>query len=211
MDSLRCCQSATVANDCIRVHITGFGPFGGVRENPSSIICDRLAGLEIPNVEVVSSRTLEVSAGAVDAFLNEDCDIQEGDMVIHIGVAQGSSKILLEGRAVNEAYFDIPDARGEKRNGHIVEDEPRCVYTTLPIPQLVCVIRDHDIPVELSTDAGRYVCNYLYFQSLRHSATKKILFVHVPDFTVLGEEVQVCALKLILEELSRLYVHISTA
>jgi pyroglutamyl-peptidase len=43
-----------------------------------------------------------------------------------------------------------------------------------------------------SDDAGRFVCNYVYYHSLRFAEQHgiKSLFVHVPLFLTIDEEVQ---------------------
>ena len=43
-----------------------------------------------------------------------------------------------------------------------------------------------------SYDAGRFVCNYVYYQSLRHALNygTKSLFVHVPLFLIIDQERQ---------------------
>ena len=44
--------------------------------------------------------------------------------------------------------------------------------------------------VTTSDDAGRFVCNYVYYHSLRFAEQKgqKSLFVHVPLFSSIDEE-----------------------
>ena len=45
--------------------------------------------------------------------------------------------------------------------------------------------------MEVSVDPGRFVCNFLYFSSLRQAVAHsgwQVLFVHVPPFTAVKEE-----------------------
>lgn len=44
----------------------------------------------------------------------------------------------------------------------------------------------------ISNDAGRFVCNYVYYHSLRFAEQhgNKSLFVHVPLFSRINEETQ---------------------
>lgn len=46
--------------------------------------------------------------------------------------------------------------------------------------------------VTTSDDAGRFVCNYVYYHSLRFAEQKghKSLFVHVPLFSKIDKETQ---------------------
>lgn len=49
-----------------------------------------------------------------------------------------------------------------------------------------------DYDVMISDDAGRFVCNYVYYHSLKFAEQKgnKSLFVHVPLFSRINEETQ---------------------
>ena len=55
--------------------------------------------------------------------------------------------------------------------------------------------------VMISDDAGRFVCNYVYYHSLRFAAAKghKSLFVHVPLFSTIDEETQMRFVTSLLE------------
>ena len=51
----------------------------------------------------------------------------------------------------------------------------------------------HAHPVIVSTDPGRFVCNYTYYYSLtktQHDEQVYSLFVHVPPFSVVPQEEQ---------------------
>ena len=49
-------------------------------------------------------------------------------------------------------------------------------------------------PVQISEDPGRFVCNYIYYQSLLQHKEDPVLFVHVPSFETIGEADQPCAI-----------------
>ncbi|CAD7963945.1 unnamed protein product [Amoebophrya sp. A120] len=77
---------------------------------------------------------------------------------------------------------------------------PREIYTQLPLTQLLSKLHDRNLrQVHISTHAGTYLCNYLYFQSLRCSG--QTLFVHVPTFQDLPLHIQQNYFAAILEEL----------
>jgi len=64
--------------------------------------------------------------------------------------------------------------------------------TTIPVRDLVTTLGKNGFDVMESYDAGRFVCNYVYYQSLRHSALHGNIcfFVHVPLFIMIDEERQ---------------------
>lgn len=72
---------------------------------------------------------------------------------------------------------------------------PRVVYdlqTTLPVEEITKALEKKGFEVTQSDDAGRFVCNYVYYHSLRFAEQNKTnsLFVHVPLFIALDEETQ---------------------
>jgi pyrrolidone-carboxylate peptidase len=74
--------------------------------------------------------------------------------------------------------------------------------TDLPLAELQQRLREAGFNVAVSTDAGRYVCNWTYYRSLQASREVErevgvkgavrcySLFVHVPSEDVLGIEEQ---------------------
>ena len=61
-----------------------------------------------------------------------------------------------------------------------------------------------DLDVTISDDAGRFVCNYVYYQSLCFAEQKghKSLFVHVPLFSRIDEETQMHFVASLLEAIA---------
>ena len=60
--------------------------------------------------------------------------------------------------------------------------------------------------VAVSNDAGRFVCNYVYYHSLHHSAANgtQCIFVHVPPFDKIDCEQQLEFIATLLETLATL-------
>jgi pyroglutamyl-peptidase len=129
------------------VHLTGFGPFMDVVDNPSAHIARDLAKALPPSAELVSVHELEVSMRGVDDYfaqemllLNEEAGKltvpAEGAQVapkevqhlfVHFGVHRGArGEIRLEVRGQNEAHFPDGDMNGVVRN-HAPIDDSQCV------------------------------------------------------------------------------------
>lgn len=139
---------------------------------------------------------------------------------IHLGVNYRGVKFQLECCAYNEATFRIPDELGfQPKKQCIVNRESLddCSWTDLNMDLLIrdlCACNNRwDDRVCLSTDPGRFVCNYTYYYSLEkcravNSALKSTcnkgssqgallptskavsLFIHVPPYKVESEEEQ---------------------
>jgi pyrrolidone-carboxylate peptidase len=54
--------------------------------------------------------------------------------------------------------------------------------------------------VTASVDAGSYLCNYLLYRALLRFPEKRIGFLHVPAFSVVPFEEQICVLRTITTE-----------
>eukprot|EP00531_Pseudo-nitzschia_arenysensis_P008224 CAMPEP_0116134416 /NCGR_PEP_ID=MMETSP0329-20121206/10632_1 /TAXON_ID=697910 /ORGANISM="Pseudo-nitzschia arenysensis, Strain B593" /LENGTH=242 /DNA_ID=CAMNT_0003629121 /DNA_START=22 /DNA_END=753 /DNA_ORIENTATION=- len=205
--------------------ITGFGPFGGVEENPTTVIVSKidlylrssLKGDSETHASTVADRIkecviVETSAQAVNETLERiqtqyccSCDDDENSkiLLLHLGVGR-SQGFRLESCAYNEATFRISDQKGyQPFQQAIVESDPveNSYPTSLDLKALQSkMTRDFPtISTAISTDPGRFVCNYVYCRSLEVSnhanKTKKnksceSLFLHVPHFDIVSEEHQ---------------------
>lgn len=78
------------------------------------------------------------------------------------------------------------------------------LQTTLPVHEIVSGLSKEGYDVVESYDAGRFVCNYVYYHSLRHSHMNgvKSLFVHVPLFSVINQEHQLQFMASLLKALT---------
>ncbi|CAM9795416.1 unnamed protein product [Ectocarpus fasciculatus] len=114
-----------------------------------------------------------------DATVNgDDSDEKEDDgsvatVFVHCGVNGGSKRFALETRGFNEATFRVPDEQGYCPSFVPVErDNPftgHCRVTTVPVADVLARLENSGWGpeyVEESKDAGRFVCNYVYYSSL---------------------------------------------
>lgn len=78
--------------------------------------------------------------------------------------------------------------------------------TTLPVNALAKLLRKIGHDVMRSDDADRFVCNYVYYHSLRFAEEHgiKSLFVHVPLFSTIDEAVQMHFVASLLEAVASL-------
>lgn len=80
------------------------------------------------------------------------------------------------------------------------------MQTSLPVEEITKTLTKMGYEVMPSDDAGRFVCNYVYYHSLRFAEQSGIqsLFVHVPLFLTIDEETQMQFAASLLEVLASL-------
>lgn len=163
-------------------------------------------------------------------------------VLLHLGVDYNSSQFKLEQCAYNDATFRVPDERGYQPHCECIilddniENEcseaeasssahrhpswGKCLRTTLDLQSLRDELQQcTNEHVTISTDPGRFVCNYTYYLSLDgcHSMNSErnsisddnnqremgeggwanneklayhALFLHVPPFEAISEDIQ---------------------
>nr|ACU14855.1 unknown [Glycine max] len=206
------------------IHVTGFKKFHGVSENPTETIANNLTEYMnkkgLPKRLVIGSSSILETAGqgalvplyqrlqsAVNA---KDSESSNSNKIIwlHFGVNSGATRFAIEKQAVNEANFRCPDEMGWKpQKVPIVPSDggiSRTRETTLPVVEITKALTEKGYEVMISDDAGRFVCNYVYYHSLRFAEQNgiKSLFVHVPLFVTINEETQMQFAASLLEVLA---------
>lgn len=155
--------------------LTGFGPFGGVSDNPSGRIIktfhseiDRLCGDSLSDVK---SHKLPVNPGVISKF-----DLSNYHTIVNVGVASGSSEIRLERWARNR-YTD-PDTGlstpidSRKPLDYLVEG---ALAPTNLLPSYL----GFKLSLGNEYSAGTYVCNDTYYRV--SSTTRNGYFIHIPN------------------------------
>ncbi|CAL5378462.1 unnamed protein product [Camellia sinensis] len=196
----------------VTIHVTGFKKFHGVSENPTETIVSNLKDFMkkkgFPKGLILGSCSILETAGQgalvplyqtlQSAVSTKDSESSNSGGVIwvHFGVNSGATRFAIEKQAVNEATFRCPDEMGWKpQNVPIIPADggiSRTRETTLPVEEITKTLAKMGYEVMTSEDAGRFVCNYVYYHSLRFAEQNgmKSLFVHVPLFLSIDEETQ---------------------
>ncbi|KAI3439341.1 uncharacterized protein J3R85_004751 [Psidium guajava] len=208
----------------VTIHITGFKKFHGVPENPTETIVRNLReymnkkgmpkGLTLGSCSILET----AGEGAEDSLYKTlQSSLEENDseltnsrrvIWVHFGVNSGATKFAIEHQAVNEATFRCPDEMGWKpQKVPIIPADgaiSRTRETSLPIQEIAKALSKKGYDVMISDDAGRFVCNYVYYHSLRFAEQNRIksLFVHVPLFFTVDEETQMQFAASLLEALA---------
>ncbi|CAI5726759.1 unnamed protein product [Peronospora effusa] len=189
-DAVNSTANAATPSQKRDVYVTGFGKFGDILENPTTFLAKKLE----EHHKVTESHVLE-ERGRPCIFL-------------HFGVSAVACSVKLEQVGYNVADFRIPDERGYVAKDEVIhEGEPDNMTTEVPLEEMLMTLQAMHLGVSISTDPGRYICNYVYYRSLvwaKGQATKGhsrhlVLFVHVPEFRTLGFEDQMALASTIVD------------
>lgn len=164
----------------LKLLVTGFGPFPGMRRNPSAEIARRVAADRRWTRLGVTAEALVLST-TYAALARELAPALRGgrfDAVLMIGVAGRSRRLRVERRAANRASVLFPDASGHRPGGLALSGRADARWTKAAAPRALAALRRAGLPSRLSRDAGRYLCNAAYFGALAEPAP--VLFMHVP-------------------------------
>ncbi|ONK67634.1 uncharacterized protein A4U43_C05F2110 [Asparagus officinalis] len=160
----------------VSVHITGFKKFHGVSENPTETIVSNLRGYMTKN-------------GLPKGLVIGNCTVLET-------AGQG---------ALAQLYKLLESAVAERGNGSS-NTRGEVIWTSLPANDIAKALAKMGFNVVPSDDAGRFVCNYVYYHSLCFAEQNgiKSLFVHFPLFFTIDEETQMQFVASLLEVLASL-------
>ncbi len=170
----------------VRVLVTGFGPFPGVPDNASASMVEALAqSAAAPGIELFTVVVPAVWADARRVARTAAAGIKP-HAILHFGVSKRLAGFEIETRAVNISG-PKEDHAGVARPGRPLELAGKPVlHATLPPFTLLSALRQAGFPAQLSSNAGRYFCNALFYWSLLDASADGTLvsFVHMPAFGV---------------------------
>jgi pyroglutamyl-peptidase len=163
------------------VLVTGFGPFPGVRINPTGrlmeMVSRRLAH-GFSGMTAHGSR-LTVRYGLARVQLEALLADARPDAVLLFGLASRSRMVRVERHARRLDSPLHPDAGGAGGAAYARGSDLPLTSTAALGPALAAIQRA-GIRARISPSAGRYLCNAVYAAALERAAGRPVLFVHVP-------------------------------
>jgi pyroglutamyl-peptidase len=170
----------------LRVAIAGFGPFPGVPRNPSAEVVRaivrkqrfRSAGIDLD--AVIFPTAYAEAQQQLKALL-----AHKPDAVVLFGVAAKTKHIRIETVAGNTASTLYPDhARFTPALRKLIADGAPRLKSRAPIAKLRAAARLAGVKAEYSNNAGRYLCNAIFYHALAATSALKppplVQFIHVP-------------------------------
>jgi pyroglutamyl-peptidase len=164
------------------VLVTGFSRFPGAPFNPSGPLARAVAKRRRPALADVTRvlHVFETSYSGVDRDLPKLIARHKPDVVLMFGLAGRTNFVRVETRARNARSILFPDVTGHRPDTpEIALGEP-ARRGNAPFSRLLAAARATRTPSRLSRDAGRYLCNYVYWRALASRSGTLAQFVHIP-------------------------------
>jgi pyroglutamyl-peptidase len=170
----------------MRITLTGFSKFEGVTENPTELIINSF--LEKNSTIASNYYVMKVAVEDVLQHCTEFDYSSSDHLILHLGVHSSTPCMRLEKYGYNNMTFRVVDEAGYQPENQCISSEcpfDESLQTDFNLDQIVEQMKaEGRFDCCVSTDPGRYLCNYVYYQSLTRaqncSGTKFILFLHVP-------------------------------
>ncbi|TFG29865.1 pyroglutamyl-peptidase I [Candidatus Thorarchaeota archaeon] len=163
--------------------ITGFEPFNGFTINPSEEVAKTLEGQRIGNYDIVSV-ILPLDYKNALNLLDYSLKKHKPRIVLCCGQAN-RAVITIERIAINSLNTRRADNYGNIPEMDIINEEgPAAYFSNMNPHQLVDILRENEIPAEVSYFAGAFGCNWLLYNLMQRIETEQLdiqaTFIHLP-------------------------------
>jgi pyroglutamyl-peptidase len=167
-----------------KILITGFGRFPGAPFNPSGPLALALTKRKRPAFSELrrAVHIFETSYAAVDRDLPNLIVRHKPDILLMFGLAARTPFVRIETRARNTRSILFPDVSGYRPEERAIARGRPALTGRAPFRRVLAAARAARVPARMSRDAGRYLCNYVYWRALEasRSGTPLVQFIHIP-------------------------------
>jgi pyroglutamyl-peptidase len=167
----------------ITILITGFGRFPGAPFNPSGPLARAVAQRQRPAFADLRRvlHIFETSYAAVDRDLPKLIARHKPEIVLMFGLAGRTAFVRVETQARNARSILFPDVTGFRPDERAIVPHVAARRGRAPFIRLRAASLATRTPTRLSGDAGRYLCNYVYWRGLEASRSGTLAqFIHIP-------------------------------
>jgi pyroglutamyl-peptidase len=168
------------------LYLTGFETYPGLDDNATRVVAERLNGTSIGRL-TIASEVLPTSFQRAPGHVLRGLKKHKPVAIVHLGLHLLDTLIRVESWACNEMTARLPDADGfQPFESHIDPDQEfkEILQSPFNILEVVAEIRSQGFPARVSRNAGRYVCNTVYYSTLNAldalGANIPTAFVHIP-------------------------------
>ncbi|OZG63028.1 peptidase C15 [Bifidobacterium lemurum] len=181
----------------LNVVICGFDHYDGVSVNPSYEVPKALADQGLGDIGALGDVNVAIhTVGLPVSFANawplllESIEAVHADIIIATGLKHAARGVMLERCATNLMDAAKPDIDNMTPTREPIDpDGPAAYWTRLPLRSIMRDFARDGIPATLSSDAGTFVCNSLFYNLLNWtSGQERVLsgFVSFPQVSETG-------------------------
>lgn len=153
-----------------KILISAFKPFYKSINNYSMEVINFISS----NNYIIKKEIIDVVYDECFIELSNKNNLDEYDLIIALGEARSRKVLTMEKIGHNISSCSITDNKGIlKQNEKILVNNKDELYTNLHIQKCINY-------ADISLDAGKFVCNNLYYHLLNYNPNKT-LFIHIPD------------------------------
>lgn len=173
----------TLGDSVPTILVAGFEPFDGFTTNPSEEVAKYLDG-KIINKHSIVGLVLPLDYKNSLGILDEVLDKHKPDYVLCCGQAS-RAVITIERIAINILSTKKPDNYGNTPESDVINYEgPAAYFANLEPQALVQILKDKEIPADISYYAGAYGCNWLLYNVMQRieygELDAQATFIHFP-------------------------------
>lgn len=161
--------------------LTGFGLFSGHKVNSSWEAVKELQREGVGDEYNVIAEKLEVEYRCIDERVPELWKTHKPKLMVHCGLSAIAKELTLEQLAHRDGY-DTKDVTGNHAdNQSCCPCGDDVVKTSLCLGRVCNAVNESEsgIATVISSDPGRFLCDYTYYKSLSIDPARTI-FMHVP-------------------------------
>lgn len=169
------------------IYVTGFSTFPGLDRNPTAPIVEALDGTSVGPFQI-RGEVLPSSFKEAPTIVKKSIRECKPIFILHLGVTLLDTVVRLESWAINEMSSSTMDADEYQPFEEAIdpEEDLHATYETdAPLDDIMAGIRELGYPARMSRNAGRFVENCVYYQTLDYLAgvrrkRPQCLFIHLP-------------------------------
>ena len=210
-------ENVKIKYNKLKVFLTGYLGFMGINENPTETLVKEIINkkdiFNKENIEIINHKIFEVTTDYVDnnihSFYKEIEHDKEGDvlfLIVHFGLSSSISIPKIETTAFN--YID-----DEVKSRPICDKDGKCFLSKIDTEYIVNNMNKTEnkkIMCKVSKDAGKYLCNYIFYKSLKYYEkipNVLVTFIHIPFFEKFSLEQNLNLFQKFLDNIKNIYLN----
>lgn len=117
-------------------------------------------------------------------IINEYLKQNNPELIMLLGEAVSREKLSIEIKAKNHILTTLSTCdEVDLSRKFLIENGPNIIYSSFPTIEALSHLFTNSINAEISTDAGGYICNALYYQVQYYHPNIPTVFIHFPHIT----------------------------